>query len=555
MQLPADFKAAFTEAWQHQAAGRLLDAERIFRELGKSGAHRHLALEALADLYLLQRRFEECLGILTELTDIDPDSAHYCTKLANLLDSLGNTDAAIDAYSRLLQQRPDEAIAFFNIALLYKKQERYEEAISAYEQAARLGIDRVEEVYSNLGNLYAEMLDADKAREMYQRALEIAPDNVSALFNFAGYFEESGEKEQAIELYERIQSIDAKHWKSLARLAYPKKITDDDQSLVGRLKKCIDDLEDDKLAQEVLYFALGKVYDDLENYDAAATAFVAANEISRQRVLPYVPEQTERIFGQIIEQFDSSWIESRVTDSEVSPIFICGMYRSGSTLLERMLSAHPAIAAGGELKTLAFLIAQYLGAFPQGVMGATKEQLRRIADEYDRKVRELVPDSQFVTDKRPDNFLRLGLVRAIFPAAKIIQTQRDLRDNSLSIYFQQFSRAASYANDLQHIAHYYRQQERLFAHWRECCPDSICTVKYEDLIESPETVLRRVLEFLELDWDAGVLDFQKSSGLVKTYSIWQVREGLYSRSRDRWRNYEKLLGDVAGQAAADGTAV
>ena len=123
--------------------------------------------------------------------------------------------------------------------MLYKKHDRYADALSAYEEAARLGIDRVEEVYSNMGNLYAEMFDADKVREMYQRALEIAPDNVPTLFNLAGHFEESGEKEQAIELYERIQSIDPTHWDSLARLAYPRKVTAEDQNLVKRLKEVL----------------------------------------------------------------------------------------------------------------------------------------------------------------------------------------------------------------------------------------------------------------------------------------------------------------------------
>ena len=553
MKLPSDFRDALIQVKRMLDQGNVLEAERILRRLAGTGAHRHLALEALADLYIQQHRIEECLKILRELTGMAPENLNYSVKLANLLDSVGNTDAAIDTYTRLIQHKPGEAIAHFNIALLYKKQERFEEAISAYEQAARLGIDRVEEVYSNMGNLYSEMLDADMARDMYRRAVEIAPDNVSALFNLAGLLEESGERQQAIEIYERIQSIDPRHWRSLALLAYPRKVTSDDQGLVSRITACIDELKDDKLAQEVLYFALGKAYDDLESYEKAGAAFAAANEIGKQRVLPYVPKQTESAFGQLIDQFDSNWIKNRETDSAVSPIFVCGMYRSGSTLLERMLAGHPAIAAGGELKTLAFLVAQHLGSYPQGAIGATKEQLRRIADDYDGKVRALLPDAQFVTDKRPDNFLRLGLARAAFPSARFIQTRRDIRDNCLSIYFHYFSRAVSYANDLQHIAHYFRQQERLFDHWRECFPDSICAVNYEELIEAPETVLRQVLDFVGLEWDARVLDFKQSSGLVKTYSIWQVREGLYSRSRDRWRNYEQLLGGL-GEPPPAGSA-
>ena len=341
---------------------------------------------------------------------------------------------------------------------------------------------------------------------------------------------------------------------SLARLAHSKKVTADDQGLISRLKDRIDELED-PVAKEVLFLALGKAYDDLEEYDDASAAYVAANENSRQRVLPYLPEQTERAFDRLIDLFDSDWVDGRETSSEASPIFICGMYRSGSTLLERMLAGHPAIGAGGELRALALLVAQHLGSYPQGAVSATREQLRRIADDYERQVRELVPNSRLVTDKRPDNFLRAGLIRAAFPAAKIIQTRRDIRDNCVSVYFHQFSRSASYANDIQNIAHYYRQQERLFDHWKECFPDSICTVVYEELIESPEEVLRRVLDFLGLEWHPGVLNFQQSGGLVKTYSIWQVREGLYSRSKGRWRNYEQLLSGVPEFRSAESTNV
>jgi hypothetical protein len=305
-------------------------------------------------------------------------------------------------------------------------------------------------------------------------------------------------------------------------------------------------MRDDVQAQEGLYFALGKAYDDLESYDEAGAAYVAANELSKQRVRPYSPEATEEAFDHLIKIFEPGWIERCTSDSAASPIFICGMYRSGSTLLERMLGAHPEITAGGELNVLGLSVARHVGAFPQAATDAKKDQLQRVADEYAAELKQQFPDATFVTDKQPDNFLRAGLIRAIFPNAKIIRTRRDLRDNCLSLYFQQFDRAASYANDLQHIAHYYRQQERLFDYWQTCIGDNICTVDYEELVESPEPVLRRVLEFIGLEWDASVLEFHKGGGMVKTASIWQVRQGLHSGSRERWRNYEALLGELSG---------
>lgn len=545
MDIPVEFRQALIEADKMLRQGRVLDAEHILNGLTSIQSLRHIPLEALADLYLQQRRFEECLASLRQLVKADPTNSDYSAKLSNLLNSLGQTDEAINEFCRILHEKPDDATVHFNLAILYRKQHRFEDALSSYETALRLGIDHAEEVYSNMGNIYSEMLDAEKARKMYERALEVEPEYVPALFNLAGHFEESGEKQQAIELYEKILSIDPRHWKSVARLAYPRKITEENQDIVDRILACIRDSSEDSGSQEVLYFSLGKAYDDLEQYDKAAEAFVSANELSRHRVNPYSPEETERAFEQLIELCNSNWIEGRMTDADLSPIFICGMYRSGSTLLERMLAGHPAIAAGGELDTLPWLISRHLGPFPQGLKDATREQLRNVADAYGEATGVLAPEARFITDKRPDNFLRLGVIRAAFPAARMIHTRRNIRDNCLSIYFQQFSRAANYANDLQNIAHYYRQQERLMAHWRENFPDSVCSVDYEELVESPDRVLRRVLEFLGLEWNDEVLNFQQNRGLVKTYSIWQVREGLHSRSRDRWRNYRGLLGGLA----------
>ena len=551
MNLPSDFRDALIEARKMSLQGRFLEAERIYRTLAAPGPHRGIALEALAELYLHQERLDEAHHIFKDLTEDEPDSLHYSGLLANFLDSLGQTQGAIDEYQRLIERRPEQAVAHFNKALLLKKLQQNTAAMDAYEEALRLGIDGQEEVYSNMGVLYSEMQDADRAREMYEKALEIAPGYVPALFNLAGHFEESGEKEPAIELYERILAIDPRHWKSLARLAYPARITADDQALVERLQAGIENMKDDPRAQEGLYFALGKAYDDLESYDKAGGAYVAANELSKQRVRPYSPEATEEAFDRLIEIFDSSWIERCTSASEASPIFICGMYRSGSTLLERMLGAHPEITAAGELNALALSVARHVGAFPQAATGAKREQLQRVADEYVAEVKQLFPDAPFVIDKQPDNFLRAGLIRAIFPGAKIIRTRRDLRDNCLSLYFQQFDLAASYSNDLQYIAHYYRQHERLFDHWQTCIAENICTVDYEELVESPEPVLRRVLEFIGLEWDASVLEFHKGGGMVKTASIWQVRQGLHTGSRERWRNYEAILGELAQPASAE----
>jgi hypothetical protein len=249
----------------------------------------------------------------------------------------------------------------------------------------------------------------------------------------------------------------------------------------------------------------------------------------------------------MMELFNKGWITRAETSSEAEPIFICGMFRSGSTLTEQILAAHPLVEAGSELDILPWLLSRRLAPFPQRLASITGSELRPVADEYLSRVQELFPNAGNVTDKRPDNFLHLGLVRAMFPRARIVYTRRDLHDNCLSLYFQQFSAELSYANDLGDIAHYYRQQERLMAHWQAVLGDNIFTLDYDELVREPEPVLRSLLGFLRLPWDDSCLEFEKARSLVKTASIWQVRESLHTRSSGRWKNYEKFVDNADAQ--------
>ena len=551
MDLPSDFRAALVEAKNLHEQGRLLEAERIYRSLAGPGAHRAIALEALADLFLQQQRIDEARDVFKELTRGDRDNLHYSAELAKLLDAGGQTDAAIDEYCRLLRRQPGLAVAHFNLAKLYGRMKRYAEAVVSYEKAAKLGIDRVEEVYSNMGVLYSDMQEPDKAREMYDRALNIAPDYILALYNLAGHLEEAGEKHKAIELYERILSIDPQHWDSLVRLAYLQRVGDEFLGFVERLEDAIGEAKEDKSAQESLYFALGKAYDDLELYDKASAAYVTANELGKLRVVPYDSGKTARAFDKLIALFDAEWIGESTGSSTAAPIFICGMLRSGSTLLEQMLGALTSVTAGGEIDVLPWLIGRELAPFPQGVRDAPREELQRIGEEYLTRVRELFPEYDIITDKRPDNFLHLGLIKVLFPEAKIIHTRRNGSDNCLSLYFQKLGRNLSYATDLANIAHYRQQHDRLMAHWTTCFGADIFAVDYEELVEAPEPLLRRLVDFLGFEWDAGILEFHESKSLVKTASIWQVREKLHTRSSGRWRNYEMLLRNVQSKLPQD----
>src|SRR5690606_451750 len=356
-------------------------------------------------------------------------------------------------------------------------------------------------------------------------------------------FEESGQRAEAIELYERILAINPDHPGALARIAYADRVQED-SALPGRLEAAIRRAGADRLARGELSFARGKSLDELARYEEAFARYRAANELGKLRIPPYDRKKTEAAFGRLIELFNAGWLERASTGSPEAPVFICGMFRSGSTLVEQILAAHPAIIAGGETGILSSLIARKLSPYPERIRDIAPGELEQIREAYLAGLRELCPAEQAITDKRPDNFLHLGLVKAMFPAARIIYTRRNPADNCLSIYFQQLTGALSYATDLGNTAHYHRQHERLMNHWQALFPENVFTVDYDELVRSPEPLVRELLGFLGLDWDEACLDFPRSSNLVKTASVWQVREALHTRSSGRWRNYEPFIGTI-----------
>ncbi|MEO1245732.1 MAG: sulfotransferase [Pseudomonadota bacterium] len=496
-------------------------------------------LRAVDELLRLGR-VPEAVTMLVKLTGEHPDELFYYAHLAALLERLGDVEAAIGHYARLLARQPGLASAHFNVALLYRKSGRFDDAIAAYEKAIELGLEGVEEVYSNLGVLYAELRRPDDARGCYAKALDSRPDYVPALYNLAGLNEECGERDTAIELYERILDVDPEHWDSLIRLAHVRRASKAGDPLLDRLRAGQQHAKD-PLAAEGLRFAEGKILDDLRRHDEAFAAFKDANALTRQRQAPYDRTAAESARAAICRFFDSSRIESLASESQATPIFICGMFRSGSTLLEQILGAHPQIEAGGELDLLPRLMTKQLAPYPQRLETATPADLKAAADEYLRLRAELIPDAPLVTDKRPDNLIHLGLIRALFPRARIIHTRRDKHDNCLSVYFQHLGGNLNYANDLAEIAHYYEQQNALVEHWAGIMPGNLYSVSYDELVADPEPVVRGVLEFVGVDWSDRCLDFHRAEAQVSTASIWQVREPLHRRSSGRCKNYPEAV--------------
>jgi hypothetical protein len=235
------------------------------------------------------------------------------------------------------------------------------------------------------------------------------------------------------------------------------------------------------------------------------------------------------------------------SSAEPRPIFIVGMFRSGSTLTEQLLAGIPGVAAGGEIDFLPRTINTELPLF-DSLSTMTPERLDDIAARYRAELMRVSASAKFVTDKRPDNFLYIGLIKRLFPDAKIVHTTRDPLDNCLSIFFLHLEQQMSYALSLSDIGHYYREYRRTMAHWKREFADDIFDFNYDALVKEPQRQFKALCDFLSLPWP-GEVPKVLNRGPVKTASVWQVREPLYSTSSGRSRHYAEELQDLRQELA------
>jgi hypothetical protein len=258
----------------------------------------------------------------------------------------------------------------------------------------------------------------------------------------------------------------------------------------------------------------------------------------------YDRRRQEAFVDQLIAAFPQGRSTAVAPAAPVRPIFICGMFRSGSTLTEQVLAGHSRVTTGGEIDLVPTLAQTELAPFPARMAQVSAAQLEQLSARYLASLSKLFPGEGHVTDKRPDNFLYVGLIKSLFPNARIVHTTRDPLDNCLSVYFLHLDHSMGYALDLMDTAHYYRQYRRLMAHWKARYGADILDFDYDAFVREPRPAVERLLAFCGLEWEENCMSFHRVQNAVKTASVWQVREPLYQRSSGRWRNYARHLAPV-----------
>ena len=297
----------------------------------------------------------------------------------------------------------------------------------------------------------------------------------------------------------------------------------------------------------MLNFALGKAFDDLGEGEEAFKCYIEGNRLYR-KTLSFNIADEKKLFLRFKKMFDRDFFKKRegFGCSDSTPIFILGMPRSGSTLIEQILSSHPDIFGAGELSFTRRIVQTKMSSNLDSMIPYTASRLKiddvaKMGNEYVTRIRKLAPKAKFITDKMPANFLFIGMIKLMLPNAKIIHSVRSPEDTCLSIFKQNFIGTHDYAYDMTELGQYYRLYSDIMNHWHTQFPGVIYDIKYEHLIANQEDETRKLLKFCNVEWDDNCLNFHKTARDVHTASNVQVRQSIYSSSVAGWRRYEKQL--------------
>ncbi|MDH3673192.1 MAG: sulfotransferase [Gammaproteobacteria bacterium] len=542
--------AVLRDAVAQHEAGDLQQAERLYRQVLKHVPNHAGTLHQLALLVHRCGRSKEAIDLLTRAVAAEPADAVGHNNLGNMLREQGRMKEAITAYRAAVRCRPDYITAHFNLAGIFNDEWALEAAEECYRSVLRLSPEDAE-AWNGLGTVMQKQGRVPEAIEAYQTALRFEADYANAHNNLGLALQAQGDLKAANACYRKAIALEPDYAKAHENIVRSRRYGPADRDEIARLEALVGTPETSEEALMSLHFALGKVYDDCGAFEQAFSHYQAGNRLKRKTV-KFKRERHIAEASDIIATFDRQFFERRTDFGDVSdlPVFIVGMPRSGTTLVEQIIASHPRAFGAGELHqvtNIAVGLRKRLHThlpYPKCATMIDRSLAQSLAEGYLDYLKGAGGDALRVTDKAPGNFIHLGLIALMFPNARVIHCRREALDVCLSIYFQRFERGHNYAYDLSDIAVSYRQYERMMRHWREVLPLKIYEVQYEAQIADQEAVSRRLIDYCGLPWDERCLEYYKNKRAVQTASSWQARQPIYSDSVKRWKRYEKYLGEL-----------
>ncbi|HUI59667.1 MAG TPA: sulfotransferase, partial [Steroidobacteraceae bacterium] len=378
----------------------------------------------------------------------------------------------------------------------------------------------------------------------FEKVLRTAPGNVQALVGLGQVAALEGHFDEARATLERALQIEPRTASAWAWLARLRRMTPADGAWLRGAEESAANAGG-PVDEANIRYAIGKYYDDVGEYAQAFRSYQRANELQKKLAEPYQRSARASFVDDMIRLYPPESLSRRrpgASDSEL-PVFVVGMMRSGTSLVEQIIASHPAAKGAGELDFWSEVIRKHESAIRAQQMG--RPDTERIAAAYLKALTAHLPEARRVVDKTTVNSDYLGLIHGVFPRARFIYLQRDPVDTCLSCYFEQLSTGLNFTMDLTDLAHYYRGHRRLVDHWRKALPaNTLLDVPYEALINDSEQWSRRIVDFIGLEWDPRCLQFHRTERNVLTASFWQVRQKIYTHSVGRWRNYRKFIGPL-----------
>jgi tetratricopeptide (TPR) repeat protein len=495
-------------------------------------------------------RLQEAIGSYTNTLEVAPGFADAALNLGNILIRLGREKEAIGYFKKILALKPGDARAYNNLGDTLIELGRYTDAVANLTRALDIQPDFAE-AHNNLGNAFRKLGRHDDAVARYNLALELKPDYADAHNNLGAALTDLGCKEAAIASYTAALQFEPGLARTHRNLSTIKRFEAGDPQ-IGEITKLLADkaLPDDDRAQ--LNFALGKAMDDLGDYKKAFACFAEGHRL-RKKLLAYSASTDREQFRAIRSVFESDKnpFQSRNLRPDrcsPAPIFIIGMPRSGTSLVEQVLASHSEVHGAGELSALEEAVNA------SGLLQATPSpaRLETLAQHYSSSLTKLGVNEPYIIDKMPLNFRWIGFIRQALPEAKIIHTQRDARATCWSIFRHYFSTSGNgYAYDLSDLAEFYNLYTNLMSFWEILFPGEIYHLNYERLTEHQEGEIRKLLSYAGLAWEDQCLEPHKTQRAVATASALQVKEKIYTGSSEAWRNYEKFLGALTARLNAN----
>jgi tetratricopeptide (TPR) repeat protein len=493
-------------------------------------------------------RVTEAITHYQQALKLKPDYAEVRFNLGNAFDTVGRSAEAVACYEAALALRPDLSGAHNNLANLLCKLGRTDEAIAHYRQALAVKPDYAE-AHRNLGNALLAVDRNEEAIAHYEQSLISAPAQAEVYNNIGAAHHVLGRFEDAYRAYEQAIALAPRKAAILLNLADLRAFTTTSDPRLVALEALAEPgtslAADDEIA---MHFALGKAYADLDQHERAFRHLVTGNALKRRGVIYDEPE-TLRTFAGIRAVFRRELFAEPGGDPSEVPIFVVGMPRSGTTLIEQILASHSKVFGAGEREDLRGLVsglAEPEGAkFPEMVPTLSPDQRRRLGRRYLEAIRAAAPAAARIVDKMPLNFLYLGLIHLVLPRARIIHVRRDPVDTCCSCFSLLFTGNLAFTYELGELGRYYRAYEALMAHWRAILPnDVMLELAYEDVVEDLEGQTRAILAHCGLEWEAACLAFHQTQRTVQTASVAQVRRPIYRTSVGRSRHYRPLIGPL-----------